>query len=88
MARPGTLLEPSRLMINIPTSDTFFASTEVAYTEQAEPVQATARVDEQNDSMIGFFVVGAVINIIVISAFIYWAYKQWNGSGRGKDREK
>ena len=47
-------------------------------TEQPEPVAET----EQKDSMTGFFAVGLVINIVMITAFFIWAYKQWGKTGK------
>ena len=31
-----------------------------------------------NDGLIGFFAIGMVINLIVLTAFAVWAVKQWN----------
>ena len=45
-----------------------------AYTEQPAAVPE----DAPNDSMTGFFAVGIVINIVMITAFFIWAYRQWN----------
>ena len=50
----------------------------VAYTEQAEPAPTV----EQHGPTIGFFAVGAVINIVMLAAFLFWAYKQWGKSGK------
>lgn len=47
-------------------------------TEQPEPVPEI----EQKDSMTGFFAVGLVINILMITAFFIWAYKQWGKTGK------
>jgi hypothetical protein len=47
-------------------------------TEQPEPIQAA----EQKDSMTGFFAVGLIINIVMITAFFIWAYKQWGKTGK------
>jgi cytochrome bd-type quinol oxidase subunit 2 len=32
---------------------------------------------EQNHPMLGFFGIGIVINVIMITAYFIWAYKQW-----------
>jgi len=37
---------------------------------------------EQNDSMIGFFGIGVVINVVMITAYFIWAYKQWKKSDK------
>jgi len=54
------------------------STTLVAYTEQAEPAPGV----EQHGPSIGFFAVGAVINIVMLTAFLIWAYKQWGKSGK------
>jgi len=56
-------------------------NTVIASTEQAVVVQDAV----PNDSMTGFFVAGVVINIVMISAFFIWAYKQWNKPGRPEE---
>jgi len=48
------------------------------YTEQPA---ADSRL-EQDDSMIGFFGIGIVINVVMITAYFIWAYKQWKKSDR------
>ena len=48
------------------------------YTEQP----ATDSRPEQNDTMIGFFGIGVVINVVMITAYFIWAYKQWKKSGQ------
>ena len=37
---------------------------------------------EQNDSMIVFFGIGVVINVVMITAYFIWAYKQWKKSDK------
>ena len=52
------------------------SSTDTAvsvYTEQPIPV---AEVAEKDLSM-NFFVVGGVINIVMISAYFIWAFRAW-----------
>lgn len=46
-------------------------STPAVYTEQ--PVKEA----EQEDLTMNFFVVGGVINIVMILAYFVWAFKQW-----------
>jgi heme/copper-type cytochrome/quinol oxidase subunit 2 len=43
------------------------------YTEQPTADSGT----EANDSMIVFFGIGIVINVVMITAYFIWAYKQW-----------
>ena len=50
-----------------------------AYTEQPVP----AAPQEADDSLVGFFAIGMVINLVLITAYFIWAYKQW-----GKKQEK
>jgi hypothetical protein len=53
-------------------------STLVSYTGQSEPVLEV----EAKDSMIGFFAIGIVINLVMITAFIIWARKQWKKTSK------
>ncbi|MDH5356700.1 MAG: hypothetical protein OEY09_19835 [Gammaproteobacteria bacterium] len=48
------------------------------YTEQ--PVSAPEH--ESNDLTIGFFAIGMAINIIMITAYFIWAYRQWGKSNK------
>lgn len=43
-----------------------------------------SREVEQGDLTIGFFAVGAVINIVMITAYFIWAYKQLKKTGSNK----
>ena len=54
----------------------------VAYTE--EPVPNAPQ--EPDTSLVGFFAIGLVINLLLITAYFIWAYKQWNKRGKGDDR--
>ena len=54
------------------------SKTTLAYTEQSEP----EAVQEPDTSLVGFFAIGLVINLLLITAYFIWAYKQWNKSGR------
>jgi heme/copper-type cytochrome/quinol oxidase subunit 2 len=49
-----------------------------SYTEQP----AADSGPEQNDSMIVFFGIGIVINVVMITAYFIWAYKQWKKSDK------
>lgn len=54
----------------------------VTYTEQALP-RATA--EEPDYSLAGFFAIGMVINVVLITAYFIWAYKQWGKKEKGDD---
>lgn len=54
----------------------------VTYTEQALP-QAT--VEEPDYSLVGFFAIGMVINLLLITAYFIWAYKQWGKKEKDDD---
>ena len=56
------------------------SKTTVAYTEQPAP----AAPQEPDDSLIVFFGIGLAINLLVITAYFIWAYKQW-GKSDNKD---
>lgn len=59
------------------TSESFPATgVLVAHSEQPAPVFEAERED-----LTGFFTVGVVINIVMITAYFFWAYKQWGKSG-------
>lgn len=46
------------------------------HSEQPAPVIEGGRED-----LTMFFAVGIVINLVMITAYFFWAYKQWNKSG-------
>jgi len=54
------------------------SNQQTTYTEQP----AVGSRHEQNDSMLGFFGIGVVINVVMITAYFIWAYKQWKKSDR------
>jgi len=56
-----------------PTSSLSANNTITTHTEQPTAVHKV----EQNEPSIGFFAIGMVINIVMISAYFIWAYKQW-----------
>ncbi len=37
---------------------------------------------EQSDPLIVFFGIGVVINVVMITAYFIWEYKQWKKSDR------
>jgi len=53
----------------------------ISYTEQpvADPPH------EQNDSLIVFFGIGIVINLVMITAYFIWAYKQWHKTDKPEE---
>jgi len=53
----------------------------VSYTEQ--PVAAPT--PEQKDSLIVFFGIGIVINLVMITAYFIWAYKQWKRTDKPEE---
>ena len=54
----------------------------VTHTEQAPP-QATA--EEADYSLAGFFAIGLVINLALITAYCIWAYRHWGNKGKGDE---
>jgi len=54
------------------------SSKQISYTEQ--PAVDSRHV--QDDSMVVFFGIGVVINLVMITAYFIWAYKQWKKSDR------
>ena len=54
----------------------------VTYTEQALP---SATAEEPDYSLVGFFAIGMVINVVLITAYFIWAYKQWGKKEKGDD---
>ncbi len=53
------------------------SSTLAVHSEQAMPFNEAGR----GDITAGFFAVGVVINIVMITAYFIWAYKQWGKKG-------
>ena len=51
---------------------------------QGEVVQTpsdSGTVQESND-LVGFFIIGAVVNVALLAAYMAWAFRQW----RNRDR--
>jgi hypothetical protein len=62
------------------TKESFAASSMLeVHSEQPVPLHE----NEQNGPSTAFFVVGAVINIVMITAYFIWAYKQWKKKESG-----
>jgi hypothetical protein len=51
-------------------------STLAVHTEQPAPV-----IEAEREDLAVFFTVGVVINIVMITAYFIWAYKQWGKTG-------
>jgi hypothetical protein len=49
-----------------------------SYSEQAEADPVTP----QYEVSIGFFAIGIVVNLVLITAYFIWAYKQWKKPGK------
>jgi hypothetical protein len=49
-----------------------------SYSEQAVADPATP----QHEAPIGFFAIGIVVNLVLITAYFIWAYKQWKKPGK------
>ena len=61
----------------INTSESFPAANAVAlHSEQPAPV-----IEVEREDLTTFFAVGVVINIVMITAYFFWAYKQWGKTG-------
>ena len=56
-------------------------STHTAHSEQPVP----AHEAEQEDPISAFFAVGVVINIVMITVYFIWAFRQWNKKGVGDE---
>jgi hypothetical protein len=64
-----------------PTDSSSEISTIVPHTEQPAPdLEAVA-----NNPMTGFFAIGFVINIVMITAFFLWARKQWKKTSKADE---
>ena len=48
------------------------------YSEQSDAIP----VMPGHEAPIGFFAIGIVINLVLITAYFIWAYKQWKKSDR------
>ena len=49
-----------------------------SYSEQTEADPVTP----QHEASIGFFAIGIVVNLVLITAYFIWAYKQWKKPGK------
>ena len=49
-----------------------------SYSEQTEADPATP----QHEAPIEFFAIGIVVNLVLITAYFIWAYKQWKKPGK------
>ena len=53
--------------------------TQIAEQQQQVEVEPASAADQ---SLTMFFAVGLVINLVLITAFVLWARKQWKRSGK------
>jgi len=59
------------------TAESFSAGSAIAvHSEQPAPDHEAGRGD-----LTTFFTVGVVINLVMITAYFIWAYKQWGKTG-------
>jgi len=59
------------------TAESFSAGSAIAvHSEQPAPAIEAGRED-----LTTFFTVGVVINLVMIAAYFFWAYKQWGKTG-------
>jgi hypothetical protein len=56
-------------------------SNKTTYTEQ--PV--VAKSPQAEGPSMGFFGIGIVINVVMITAYFIWAYKQWKKNQRNDE---
>ncbi len=56
-------------------------STLAVHSEQAMPFHEAGR----GEISAGFFAVGVVINLVMITAYFIWAYKQWFKTGTSEE---
>jgi len=54
------------------------SNSQSSYVEQAEVVPVTP----EHEAPIGFFIIGIVVNLVLITAYFVWAYKQWKKPGK------
>lgn len=54
------------------------SNNQSSYSEQAEVVP----IMPQHEAPIGFFAIGIVVNLVLITAYFIWAYKQWKKPGK------
>ena len=55
-------------------------STLAVHSEQPAPV-----IEMEREDLTAFFAVGIVINIVMITAYFIWAYKQWRKTGTSNE---
>ena len=67
------ILESSVKVISLQSGETDPVST-----EQPDPVN-------QGEHLYGFFAIGMIINVVMLLAFVIWAYRQWNKKGTGEE---
>lgn len=58
------------------------------YTEQVAAVVEIQPEVEQEDLTINFFIIGGVINIVMIFSYFIWAFRQWKKIDKRKQQER
>ena len=54
----------------------------VGQSTEAHLEQPASSPEVEHGPTTTFFAVGIVINIVLVTAYFFWAYKQWNKTGR------
>ncbi len=62
-------------------TNTVSSSTSNSVTPYVQEV-STAKLEEQERELSGFFIIGMVINILVIVVFVIWAAGEWRKSNQ------
>ncbi len=57
-------------------------SSQSAYSEQPASIAAAEEKDHSNN----FYIVGGVINLVMISAYFIWAFRAWRKSDKRKNQ--
>ena len=59
-------------------------TTETSYTGRAVTVHSeepAAVIEVEREDLSAFFTVGIIINIVMVTAYFVWAFKQWGKTG-------
>ena len=56
----------------------------IEQTNHTEQVEANP-VQQGHEAPVGFFVIGIVVNVVLITAYFIWAYKQWKKPSPGDE---
>jgi len=66
--------------MNTLESDPVAGSTLAVHSEQPAPA-----IEMERGDLTAFFSVGIVINIVMVTAYFIWAYKQWRKTGTSNE---